>query len=438
MKVVRWFTGNLVVVVLFVLGRGVVSAQGPVQTEPEMLVVITPAQAEVVEGDVAWWHISLYNTSVTTATNIEIQPVGKAWNWPRDKVSVQALPAKNSTVSLVSGVPLMKGEIRATFTVEYDIQDKQSSLSITPSDPIHVVSLDSQIGVSVVQEATTYEGVLVPMRVRIDNHSPFTLTSVRLVGTGADLEWQGVIDGSDVLPGDASDLPITPTIRGPHPRAILELSYHWEDKSGASQQGARAIQSDPISLEPAKANSFAIDISPMVYALFGALIGQGTWAIKEWRQEYRDRKTNRTRTWGMLKMIATQAKNGADEGIGVSLDLMQELFVEAGLFLALSFWGKQLARKGHTPYALVNCVREIWATAYCHNIEMVRPGGALRAADLSAKARDLVEYLDLLAAVNLRPAWCQWLSAIWGHLHRRDRRIPDGKPVDDRDRSGSS
>jgi hypothetical protein len=387
MQLLHWLTTLVTITVFCVWGTKTANAVSGMQTVPDLEIVITTAQSEAVEGVLVWWQVSLTNVSETTLTQVEIQPTGQTWFWPDGTQTIDSLLEQDSIVFEIRAVPLKSGEVCPTLKVLYVVGEAHRSTSATADHPVNIIPPSALVEAEVVpRQATARLDQPLPMEVCIINRSPFTLTNVSLQGMGADMEWGEATDVGDLPPNETSSTPLTPTIRGESPQAILALEYHWSDAKGKGLGEKTILRGDLLDVE----KTFLSQVSPSaVLAIIGALLGLGTWSVKSLYGCWQRRLVNRERVWGMLHMIAVEAKHGAEEGVRVSLDSLQQLFNEENLYTALKQLDRSLKHKD-----LVLCVQEIWEAAYRHNTGIEHPGGAARTADLRGKADLLAGHLE--------------------------------------------
>ena len=95
---------------------------------------------------------------------------------------------------------------------------------------------------------------------------------------GADMEWREATDVGDVPPNATFSSPLTPTVQGESPQAILALEYHWSDATGKSLREGKVLWGDPLKFSMEE--PFLSQVSPnVVLAMIGALLGLGTWRV---------------------------------------------------------------------------------------------------------------------------------------------------------------
>lgn len=386
MRLSHWFTTLVTVTVFCAWGTKTANAASGVQTVPELEIAITTAQSEAVEGDLVWWQVSLTNMSETTLTQVEIQPAGQAWFWPDGAETIDSLQKRDSIVVEIPAMPLKTGEVWPALKVLYVVRKAHRSIFATADHPISIMPMSALVEAEVVpRRATARVDQPLSMEVCITNRSPFTLTNVSLRGMGADMEWGEATDVGDVPPNATSSTPLTPTVQGESPQMILALEYHWSDATGKSLRERKVLWGDPLNVE----EPFLSQVSPSaVLAMIGALLGLGTWGIKSLYERWQRRLVNSERVRGMLQMIAVEAKHGAEEGVQVSLDPLQQLFNEENLYAALKQLDRSLKR-----WNLVRFVQELWEAAHRHNAGIEHPGGAVRTTDLRDKAEILANHL---------------------------------------------
>lgn len=396
MRLLHWFTTLVTVTVFCVWETKAANAASGVQTVPDLEIAITTAQSEAAEGDLVWWQISLTNMSKTTLTQVEIQPTGQAWFWPDGAKTIDSLLEQESIVVEIPAVPLKSGEVWPTLKVLYFVEKAHRSISATADHPIRIMPVSALVEAEVVRrQATARVDQPLPMEVCITNRSPFTLTNVSLRGMGADMEWGEATDVGDVPPNATSSTPLTPTVQGESPQAILALEYHWSDATGKSLSEQTILRGDPLDVKRTLWSEIPLSA---ITALLGALVGFVSWGVNVYHGQRQRERVNRERVRGMLQMIRSQAVHGAEEGVQVSLDLLQQLFTEEGLYAAL----EQLDRKS-SDKDLVRCVRELWEAAHRHNAGIEHPGGAVRTTDLRDKAEILAGHLkEVERKSNLR------------------------------------
>ena len=386
MRLLHWLTTLATVIAFGIGGSKTANAVGGTQTVPDLEIAITTAQSEAVEGDLVWWQVSLTNMSETTLTQVEIQPTGQAWFWPGGAQTIGSLLEQEGIVVEIPTVPLKTGEVWPTLKVLYVVGKAHRSILATANHPVSIMSMRALVEAEVVpRRATTRLDQPLPMEVCITNRSPFTLTNVSLQGMGADMEWGKATAAPDVPPNATSSIPLTPTIQGESPQAILALEYHWSDATGKGLSEKTILRGDPLDLE----ETFLSQVSPSaVLAIIGALLGLGTWSLKSLYERRQRRMVNRERVRGMVHMIAVEAKHGAEEGVRVSLDPLQQLFNEENLYAALKQLDGSLKHRD-----LVLCVQELWEAAHRHNTGIEHPGGAARTTGLRGKADVLADHL---------------------------------------------
>lgn len=386
MRLLNWLTILVTVTAFCIGGSKTANAVGGTQTVPDLEIAITTAQSEAVEGDLVWWQVSLTNVSETTLTQVEIQPTGQTWFWPDGTQTIDSLLEQDSIVFEIRAVPLKTGEVWPTLKVLYVVGEAHRSISATADHPVSIMSVRALVETEVVpRRATARVDQPLSMEVCITNRSPFTLTNVSLRGMGADMEWGEATDVGDLPPNATSSTPLTPTIQGESPQAILALEYHWSDATGKSLSEKKMLRGDPLDVKRTLWSEIPLSA---ITALLGALVGFVSWGVNVYHGQRQRERVNRERVRGMLQMIRIQAAHGAEEGVQVPLDLLQQLFSEEGLYAAL----EQLDRKS-SDRALVRCVRELWEAAHRHNAGIEHPGGAARTTDLRGKAEILANYL---------------------------------------------
>jgi hypothetical protein len=387
MRLSHWFTTLVTVIAFCAWGTKTANAAGGMQTVPDLEIRITTAQSEAVEGDLVWWQVSLTNMSETTLTQVEIQPTGQAWFWPDGAGTIDSLLEQDSILIEIPTVPLKTGEMWPTLQVLYVVREAHRSISATADHPVNIIPPSALVEAEVVpRQATARLDQHLSMEVCIINRSPFTLTNVSLRGMGADMEWGDVTDVGDMLPNETSSTPLTPTIQGESPQAILALEYHWSDATGKGLSEKAILRGDLLDVKKTLWSEIPLSA---ITALLGALVGFVSWGVNVYHGQRQRERVNRERVRGMLQMIRIQTAHGAEEGIQVPLDLLQQLFSEEGLYAAL----EQLDRKS-SDRALVRCVRELWEAAHRHNTGIKHPGGAARTADLRGKADLLAGHLE--------------------------------------------
>jgi hypothetical protein len=386
MRLLNGLTMLATVTAFCIGGSKTAKAVGGMQTVPDLEIAITTAQSEAVEGGLVWWQVSLTNMSETTLTQVEIQPTGQAWLWPDGPQTIGSLPKQDSIVVEIPAVPLKTGEVWPTLKVLYIVGQAHRSTSATADHPVNIISPSALVEAEVVpRRATARVDQPLSMDVCITNRSPFTLTNVSLRGMGADMEWRKATAAPDMPPNATSSIPMTPTIQGKSPQAILALEYHWSDATGKGLSEKTIVRGDSLDVEEA----FLSRVSPSAaLAIIGALLGLGAWSVQSLYERRQRRLVNRERVWGMLHMIAVEAKHGAEEGVRVSLDSLQQLFNEENLYAALKQLNRSLKHRD-----LVLCVQELWEAAHRHNTGIEHPGGATRTTDLQSKADVLADHL---------------------------------------------
>jgi hypothetical protein len=386
MRLLHWLTTLTTVTAFCIEVSETANAVDETRTVPDLEIAITTAQTEAVEGDLVWWQVSLTNVSETTLTQIEIQPAGQAWSWPDGAQFIGSLLELDSIVVEIPAVPLKTGEVWPTLKVLYIVRKAHRSISATADHPVSIMSMRALVEAEVVpRRATTRLDQPLPMEVCITNRSPFTLTDVSLQGMGADIEWGKATAAPDVPPNATSSIPLTPTIQGESPQAILALEYHWSDATGKSLSEKKILRGDSFGVKRTLWSEIPLSA---ITALLGALVGFVSWGVNVYHGQRQRERVNRERVRGMLQMIRIQAVHGAEEGVEVPLDLLQQLFSEEGLYAAL----EQLDRKS-SDRDLVRCVRELWEAAHRHNVGIEHPGGAARTTDLRGKADVLADHL---------------------------------------------
>lgn len=388
MRLPHWFTKLVTITIVCVWGIKTANAAGGMQTIPDLEIAIAMAQSEAVGGDLVWWQVSLTNASETTLTQVEIQPTGHAWFWPDGAQTIDALLGRDSIVVEIPAVPLKTGEVWPTLKVSYVVEKAHHSILATADHFVRITPVSASVEAEVVpRRATVRLDQPLPLEVCITNRSPFTLTNVSLRGMGADVEWGEATDVGDLPPNATFSIPLTPTVQGESPQAILALEYHWSDATGKSLRERKVLWGDPLEFNMEE--PFLSQVSPnVVLAMIGALLGLGTWSVKSLYERQQRRLVNSERVRGMLHMITVEAKHGAEEGIQVSLDPLQQLFNEEDLYATLKQLDKNLKRGN-----LVRCVQELWEAAHRHNVGIEHPGGAVRTTDLRDKAEILANRL---------------------------------------------
>lgn len=386
MRILRWLIALFTVTAFFAWVISDASAAGGTQMAPDLGIAIATAQSEAVEGSLVLWQVSLTNMSETPVTQVEIQPAGQAWFWPDGAKSIGSLPAQDSVVVEIPAVPLKAGPLRPILQVQYVVEDAHCSVSATASHPVSIVPVSTMVGAEVTSRQTTARvGQPLSMEVWITNRSPFTLTDVSLWGVGADMEWGKTTAALDVPPDTTSSIILTPTVRGKNPQAILSLEYHWTNATGQRLSEKRILQSNPFAVEKTFLSQVPLST---ITALIGSLLALVPWSINVLYERRQRERVNRERVQGMLHMITVRATHGAEEGVAISLDLMEQLFSEEGLYAALEQLDGRLRDRN-----LVLCVQELWEAAQSHNAGIKYRGGAARTTDLKSKAMLLSDCL---------------------------------------------
>jgi hypothetical protein len=361
-----------------------VNAVGGTQTTPDLEIALSTAQSTVSAGDVVWWQVSLSNVSAATLTQVELESIGRSWFWPEGTRLIKALAEQDRVAIEVPAVPLETGKVWPTLRVRYIAGKSHRSILAVANRPVEVIPISALVEAEVVPEqATAHVNHPLPVEVIITNRSPFTITNVNLLGIGADVEWGKAFNTRDMPPRTTTVVALTPTVRGESPAAILSLEYHWTDETDQKSSQRVLLCGDPFDVKKSLWSQIPVST---ITALIGILLGLASWGTKGLVERRQREQVTRERVKGMLEIVQVQAEYGAQECVQVSLDLLQQLLSEEGLYTALT----QLNQKSE---GLVECVQELWQHVHRHNAGIQGRGGGTRTSELRARVERLGVHL---------------------------------------------
>lgn len=387
MRAVRWMVITTIGVMLSLANMPYVLAAPTQQAEPSLELTIATAQAEITVGAPITWRITLTPRGQLSIGHIELQPGdARIWAWPD---GVQTIEALTGTVVLdVSAVPLVSGDLRPILEARYTVGEEVQTQVVIGDAPVHVEPVETRVEADVIaRQGTVRQGDYLQVELWIRNGSPFTLTQVRMRGSGADLAWGAPTVLEDILPGETSRQVLTPTVEGQHPLPQLSIEYAWVDVAGTSYTQTLYVSGDPVALEENI-------IGRIPNGLLGVIVGVITGAlatiipkwIEEWRSRKRQKEANRQHVRGLLRLMALQSEHAADNGVETRLTPLETIFKEEGLFAIVE------------EDRLAQNVRDLWKTAERHNAGLSLPGGAQRSEELRKAVQELSKNLDRLGA----------------------------------------
>lgn len=392
------------------------------EEESSLDVDIATVRPQVVEGQAIWLQITLVNRSALAMTHVTVAPAGHGWTEGQKVESIEKLPPGRRDIQL-DAVPLTVGEIYPTVGVTYTIDGETYHQLARSGDAVQVEPLSSLVECRVVHQRTAgRQGRSLPMEVWVTNRSPFTLTSLDLEGIGDTLQWATIPPIADLLPQKTTTMVVSPTVRSKHIRVGVLLSCRWTDEQGVERSGTRLCESDTIAIQEEWWEQVLKSVTGLGGILIPALVGLAVWLIQDLVGRWKAYQANRDCALGMLHIIATQTLHGANRGAKVSLDMMEKLFTEKGLYVALRGLDRQLRRKkaladlinsvrqsrrktslrgsdreSQSKTGLIDGVRQIWQTAYLHNEQLAESYGSGHAADLGSQAQHVQQLLQTLS-----------------------------------------
>ena len=389
MRAVRWMVITTIGLMLIFANMPYVIAAPTQQVEPSLELVIATAQAEATVGAPITWRVTLTPHGQLSIGHIELRPGGtRTWAWPD---GVQTVEALTGTVVLdVSAVPLVSGDLRPILEAQYTVGKDVRTQLVIGDTSVQVEPIETRVKAGVIaRQGTVRKGDRLQVELWIRNGSPFTLTQVRMRGSGADLEWGAPTVLEDILPGKTSRQMSTPTVEGQHPLPQLSIEYAWVDVAGISYTQTLYVSGNPVVLEENIIARIPDEVFGIIVGLIaGVLSTFFIGLVGDWLSRTLQKKVNRRHVRGLLRLITLQSEHAADNGVEIDLAPLETIFKEEGLFTIVE------------KDRLDQNVRDLWKTAECHNTGLSLPGGAQRSEELRKAARELGRNLDVLSAAE--------------------------------------
>lgn len=346
-------------------------------SKPPLEITLIVPQAGGTVGVPQTWRIILTPRSSTKIRYLELQSGDpQIWAWP---VDIQPLANLTDTLVLnIPAIPLIGGDLTPMVEARYVIDGGGVQTQvISMATPIHVASIETQVETGLITiRGTAKESEPLAVEFWLHNHSPITLTQVRVQGVGTDLTWSELITMTNIASGQNFRQIYTPIVTGQHPQPHLVLDYSWIDVLGTSRHHTTFLSGESVPL----AENWLSGIPNELFSLtFGVLLGTAVSFLPKLIFHFYQKHVNRQHLRMLLIFLISQAEQAAAKSTPIALERLETIFKEQSALIAED--------------GLTQLLCDLWQFAERHNGGLDRPGGAQRSAELVQVIRKLRQKL---------------------------------------------
>lgn len=375
-KVFKVSLASLMSIIFVILCIHTVKAQ---DTSPPDI-NITIARDKAVVGEKVNWLVSINLDPKQSLQNLRLESGDvKTWYWVMPTTPVGVLTT--SQVMNIEMVPLIDGDLLPMLKATYTYSNVEQAHIIKGDQTILIEPVHKQVEIDAFTNRNIVsEGDLITTELWLINHSPFTLENIRIRGKGRELSWWPISQLEQLPSGEREILTLRGVVAGQRPQPQLDIEYTWvDDSSNPMRIHTAKIAGDPLAAKEkflGKIPSEALGI--IVGVITGGLTTFITGWINEHRKERSERKNDKQRVEGLIRLIVAQAKYAADISTSVELEPIETLFEQRGLFSVLN------------SHSFVGYIEKLWEAAIHHNQHLSSPSGSQRAQKLR-KAIEKIE-----------------------------------------------
>lgn len=342
---------------------------------------ITIARDRAVVGEKINWLISINIDPQQRIQNLRLESGDiQTWQWVTPPTTPMAILTSSQVID-IEMVPLIEGKLLPLIKATYTHSNAEQVHIIKGDQTILIEPVHKQVEIDTFTNRNIVsKGDLITTELWLINHSPFTLENIQLRGKGRGLSWRPISQLEQIPSGGREILTLGGMVTGQGPHPQLEIEYAWDDDlSNYTHIHTEKITGDSLVTKEkflGKIPNEALGI--IIGVITGGLTTFITGWINEIRKERSERKNDKQRVEGLIRLIVAQAKYAADISTSVELEPIETLFEQRGLFSVLN------------NHSFVGYIERLWEAAIHHNQHLSSPSGSQRARKLR-KAIEKIE-----------------------------------------------